>query len=64
MTRKDGAWQFHDAGPGSADMAEARVVSLRSMVERDPTVGEILDLPPGGRASRGAPGGRWVCERC
>ena len=61
---EDGAWQFHDAGPGSADMAEARVVSLRQIAKRDPTVRDTLDLPPGGRASRDAPGSPWVCERC
>ncbi|KQM23679.1 MULTISPECIES: hypothetical protein [unclassified Sphingomonas] len=61
---KDGAWQFHDAGPGSADMAEARVVWLRSLVKRDPAVRDILDLPAGGCASRAAPDSRWVRDRC
>ncbi|WP_082457229.1 hypothetical protein [Sphingomonas sp. Leaf23] len=51
---EDGAWQFHDAGPESADMAEARAVSLRNIVERDPAMRDILDLPLGGYASRGA----------
>lgn len=60
---EDGAWQFHGANPGSADMAEARIVSLRSLVERDPAVSDILDLRPGGRASRAAPGSPWVRDR-
>ncbi len=60
----DGAWQFHDSGPGSADVAEARVVSLRHIVERDPTVRDVLDLPLGRRASRDAADSPWVCERC
>ncbi|MGW8192386.1 hypothetical protein [Sphingomonas hankookensis] len=61
---EDGAWQFHDAGAGSADMAEARVVSLLSIVERDPSVRSILDLPPGGRASRDASGSPWTRDPC
>ena len=61
---EDGAWQFHDAGAGSVDMAEARIVSLRQIVERDPTVRDVLDLPLGRRASRDAADSPWVCERC
>jgi hypothetical protein len=61
---EDGAWQFHDAGAGSADMAEARVMSLGSLVERDPAIRDILDLPPGGRASRAAPDSSWLRDRC
>lgn len=57
---EDGAWQFHDAGPAAADLADAQLVSLRSMVERDPTLGNVLDLPLGGRASREAPDSPWV----
>lgn len=57
---EDGAWQFHDVGPAAADLADAQIVSLRSMVERDPTLGNVLDLPLGGRASRETPDSPWV----
>ena len=62
--QEDGAWQFHDAGSGSADVTEARIVSLRHIVERDPTVRDILDLPLSGHASRDALGSPWVRDRC
>lgn len=61
---EDGAWQFHDAGPGSAEVEEARIVSLRHIVDRDPTLCDILDLPPGGRATRDTPASPWVRDRC
>lgn len=61
---EDGAWQFHDAGPGPGEVTEARIVSLRQIVDRDPTVRDVLDLPLGGRASRDAADSPWVWDRC
>lgn len=56
-----GAWQFH-AGPkkGSGALSEVMVVSLRSMIERDPSLIELADLPLGWTAERTSPKGRWT----
>lgn len=53
----DGGWQFLTGGP--FDVADALVVSLGSMVGRDPTLGELADLPPGWQAVRPRVGAAW-----
>jgi len=42
----DGAWQFHPF-EFSNSYREAAVVSLRSMLEREPRLAELADLPLG-----------------
>ena len=57
----------HDADDGSwqclcgttDDPADARIVGLGRMHQRDPTLGELADLPEGWRASREAVGQPW-----
>jgi hypothetical protein len=52
----DHGWQF--LGREDADEADAAVVALAEIVERDPSVLDVADLPPGWhawRASRDAP---------
>ena len=46
----DGGWQLLDGG--SVSETDARIVSLLSMVERDPTLLELADLPHGWAAER------------
>jgi hypothetical protein len=46
---EDGAWQFHPSH-GPSNMKEAAVVSLRSMVDLDPRIEELADLPLGWHA--------------
>jgi len=46
----DGGWQFLD-GDGVTEK-DARVVSLQELVERDPTLRELADLPVGWRRSQ------------
>lgn len=58
----DGAWQFHDDDPAPKHEDEAMLVSLRSMVERDPTLVELADLPEGSRAWRAAVDAPWRRE--
>jgi hypothetical protein len=53
----DGGWQFLDGGIISEK--DARVVSLQEMLERDPTLREISDLPLGWKAERGAADKPW-----
>jgi hypothetical protein len=53
----DGSWQFLTGG--SIDVADGMLVSLRSMVERDPSVAELADLPQGWQAWRDRPDAPW-----
>lgn len=43
---EDGAWQFHGK-MATSNEADAIVVSLRSIVERDPSIRLLADLPLG-----------------
>jgi hypothetical protein len=54
---EDGAWQFLPGGTVREE--DARVVALRRIWERDPSVAELADLPEGCEASRASPSGPW-----
>ncbi len=54
---EDGDWQFLCGT--TDDLADARVVSLGSVVESHPSVGKLADLPLGWRAERNDPGDSW-----
>ena len=53
----DGSWQFLCGT--TDDPADARVVGLGQMYSRDPSLGEVADLPEGWRAWRASSGGQW-----
>lgn len=53
----DGAWQFLD--DGDVDVASAKIVALRAMVDLDPSLRELADLPEGWAAERDEPGEPW-----
>jgi hypothetical protein len=53
----DDGWQF--LGGGNFDMADAGVVSLAEMVERDPSLLEVANLPLGWRAWRSSASAPW-----
>ena len=53
----DHGWQFHYPGPKKA--ADAMLVALHEIVDFDPTVLEVADLPPGWVAIRDRRGGSW-----
>ncbi len=56
----DGSWQFHPhSGPTSE--AEACVVGLGSMLNLEPRIAELADLPLGWHAWRKTPDG--PCQR-
>jgi hypothetical protein len=58
---EDHSWAF--ACGSTANPEDARLVSMRQVIERDPTLLEVADLPPGWRATRDALGGAWMrCE--
>jgi hypothetical protein len=56
----DHGWQF--IGSTDACMEHAMLVCLAEVVQVDPSVREVADLPPGWRAKRSHRGGPWV--RC
>jgi hypothetical protein len=55
---EDGAWQFH-AGAQQTSASDALVVALSEMVEHDPTICEVADLPCGWYAERDRIGSAW-----
>ena len=55
----DGAWQFHPAS-GQATMKEAAVTSLKRIVEIDPRIEELADLPLGWHAWREEEESPWT----
>jgi hypothetical protein len=54
----DGSWQFHS---GADDVSEddLMIVGLSEMVDYDPTLCELADLPCGWYAERDYIGGGW-----
>jgi hypothetical protein len=54
----DGVWQL--IGASDANPATGTYGHLHHAVEEDPTLSEVLDLAPGGRATRDRPGGAWT----
>ena len=54
----DHGWQF--IGTSDASAADAKLVALEEIVEIDPTVLEVADLPPGWQAVRERVGGAWT----
>jgi hypothetical protein len=58
---EDHGWQFL---PGEEiQMADAVLVSFKSVLAKDPTLFEVADLPPGWRAHRVNSTSPWVRER-
>jgi hypothetical protein len=57
---EDGSWQFLTGG--EFNVADAMLVSLGSMVERDHSLIEVADLPLGWRAWRSVPASPWHRE--
>jgi hypothetical protein len=58
---EDHSWQF--IGSSDASLDDARVVALEEMVDLDPTILEVADLPPGWQAVRKRPGLAWRRRR-
>ena len=56
----DHGWQFHDTLDAKPE--DARLVCLRQVLEIDPAMRELADLPPGWIAWRRNEFGPWVRE--
>jgi len=59
----DGGWQFHGSPDHPATEDVVRVVSLKSMIDRDDSLAELHDLHYGWRAIRTSAKGRWKREK-
>jgi hypothetical protein len=57
---EDHGWQF--LGWGDARVEDGVVVCLAHMLDLDPSIREVTDLPPGGHAWRRAVGEPWIRE--
>jgi hypothetical protein len=53
----DGAWQFHSPGPASEE--DGVIVSLREILDLDPSIADLADLPPGWCARREGRDAAW-----
>jgi hypothetical protein len=56
----DGGWQF--IGTAVVREQDARIVGLGEIVDLDPSIEELFDLPLGWRASRSSRTGSWRFE--
>ena len=54
---EDDGWQFLDGTPPK--MEDALIVSLYSIVQRDPSVASLADLPSGWQAERISANAAW-----
>jgi hypothetical protein len=59
VSREDGDWQFLCGEPHDAQVLP-RVVGLNHLIERDPSLKEIVDLAIGHDAEREFVGAPWV----
>jgi len=57
---EDGAWQFH--GPHASKPEDVSYVCFHHIVDRDPTITELSDLPPGWCAWRQIATTPWIRE--
>lgn len=56
----DGAWQFH--GPEESNPEDMAYVCLHCIIDKDPRVSELHDLPAGWSAWRESVTGPWERE--
>ena len=59
--KDDHGWQFLD-GSEFPNAADAVIVCMSHVIESDPSLFELADLPPGWRAWRESATGPWVRE--
>jgi hypothetical protein len=59
----DGGWQFHGSPDDSATPDVTRLVSLGSMIARDPTLNKLHDLPDGWQAYRSSATKPWKRQK-
>ena len=55
---EDGAWQFH--GVSESTVESAALTCFHHIVDADPSIKQLIDLPPGSRAWRDKPEDPWM----
>jgi len=58
----DGAWQFFD-GSSTNSYQNAMVVGLGEILKMDPSIREVLNIPPGHFASRTNKNSDWIISK-
>lgn len=53
----DGGWQFLTGGP--FEVTDGLIVALKNIIEQDPSLAELADLPSGWEAVRESQGAAW-----
>ncbi len=64
VDRSDGEWCFLCGGPHPDDATYHRVVGIGHLIDRDPSLREVLDLPADWEAERSAAGQPWIRSKC
>lgn len=59
VSRADGDWQFLCGASHPDEAAQLRVVGAGHLLERDPSLQEVVDLPVDWEAERTEVGGPW-----
>jgi hypothetical protein len=57
---EDGAWQFH--GLSESELEDCVAVCLQHVLDKEPAISELADLPVGWSASRENPDAPWIRE--
>jgi len=60
VAREDNAWMFLCGAVHPDDPAVFKAVALGQLLERDPTLKQLLDLEDNSEAERAAPGQDWI----
>lgn len=55
----DGGWQFHADQPEPVTQDDAMLVSLKNIVDLDPSIVDLAGLPPGWHAWRDSKESKW-----
>jgi hypothetical protein len=55
----DGCWQFHTSQPEPVREEDAMLVSLKNIVDRDPSINALSELPLGWHAWRDSQDSEW-----
>ena len=59
----DGSWQFHSVDEKVLDEKDGVVVSLKNILDIDPTTATLADLPLGWEASRSSKDSEWEYKK-
>lgn len=64
VSRAGGDWSFLCGDEHVDNASSYRVVGIGHLIERDPSLRSLLDLPPEWEAEREAPGKEWLRTKC